>query len=1031
MRKFAFDLGHIGRRIICLMLVLVFVFVFSLLGGTSRAADSEGAGQPATTEEAASAGDDLSTPAPSEDKDIADAGEAPTDPAPSEGPANMAVISTSPSESEAEPASTPEVSEPAQDEAEPSAAAPSEDESAGADAEPTAPAGADTEPTAPAENDSPALAEQTIHADADGYRVAISGMMPEGAKIKLTAAGGSVAEKVADATGTEGDPVFAYDIKIIDAEGGEWQPEELDVNVSISGLELEKNDEVTMLHVLDDPEATDKAVAAGKARMVSGTGIDGGNKVAVTAPSISVDAEQGTVRFSTDSFSLYIIVTGTTSTVSGSETVAVDGTLTLKGHSGTSSSWTSDSTSIATVSGSGTNATVTAVSAGTTTIRHSYRSGGTHTEIWTITVTDQIGPALQALNAVNNYKMVLAVLNPSETTLPGEPGISGLSYDFVSKDYSGNFTAGQPLANSAAGYISTDIYTSAYVQGSVDGSNTVGVVDSTGVKTKALLQNIDWDKLSEYICDIHGLTDSSQYEVIPYVIKLQLSSNEWHVDCRLAKKANISLTYDLNIATGVTVNGIVTPSGQTGDGLNWTVAGSLQIGSTTRTLTAGSTTISSAQGYTLTFQGWKDQDGKWKDEEGNFYYPAGQSHSFTQNTVLSAQWTYSPAINTGYLDIKKLVTMGAGSSATAPANDTFNFTVTFGQSGTYSYVIYNAAGSPTGVTGSFTGTSGSVTLSANQFARFQVPSGTGYSVAETQKEYYTPSWSNQSGTVAGGSTVSAVCTNTYGQYNYHVYYYVDGVQTYDDTCTYGHTLTIRGNESREGYEFSGWTLHQGSINGAVISTAPATMSNYDIYAVGTFTIKTYTIHYHADRSGSADYATQNFTINSAPVTLAARNNDGVSYTLHGWYTNAAYTAQLGAPGSQQTYAALVALDTNSDKAIDLYGYTTYTLTVQKTGGRSGDTFIFDINGSDGASGSFTITGNGHAVLTARYGVTYTVAEKSGAGSWSWRYAAVGAQNATVTGDSTITVANNYTDDHWLGDVAHVLNNLLGITSSAS
>jgi hypothetical protein len=58
--------------------------------------------------------------------------------------------------------------------------------------------------------------------------------------------------------------------------------------------------------------------------------------------------------------------------ISGDTTIKVDGTTTLKGNSGSNHSWSSSDSSVATVVGNGSTATVTGVSGGSVTISHSY-----------------------------------------------------------------------------------------------------------------------------------------------------------------------------------------------------------------------------------------------------------------------------------------------------------------------------------------------------------------------------------------------------------------------------------------------------------------------------------------------------------------------------------------------------------------------------------------------------------------------------------------------------------------------------------
>ncbi len=174
----------------------------------------------------------------------------------------------------------------------------------------------------------------------------------------------------------------------------------------------------------------------------------------------------------------------------------------------------------------------------------------------------------------------------------------------------------QHYANNAltAGIIKTDVFTTlpGYTS-SFDGSNTGGIADATGVKTKAALNltdadyqaMLDWlyslaratassttkasfDTISNryflkagkdsgtadnlntlYTADKKNLadissTDIAKYEVIPYVVKLQTQKNTgWKVDCAIVPKAEyrVQYIYDLNTPQGLALEGLAAPSG--------------------------------------------------------------------------------------------------------------------------------------------------------------------------------------------------------------------------------------------------------------------------------------------------------------------------------------------------------------------------------------------------------------------------------------------------------------------------------------
>jgi|GEM_PF-492957 len=89
----------------------------------------------------------------------------------------------------------------------------------------------------------------------DGAVVTVTGNLPEGAEIRVQAVSEEVLAEIMEQVGA-GTPVFAYDITIIDGEGNEWQPDELGVTVSITGIETQtgENEEIEVAHVPEEGE---------------------------------------------------------------------------------------------------------------------------------------------------------------------------------------------------------------------------------------------------------------------------------------------------------------------------------------------------------------------------------------------------------------------------------------------------------------------------------------------------------------------------------------------------------------------------------------------------------------------------------------------------------------------------------------------------------------------------------------------------------------------------------------------------------
>lgn len=103
---------------------------------------------------------------------------------------------------------------------------------------------------------------------------------------------------------------------------------------------------------------------------------------------------------------------------------------------------------------------------------------------------------------------------------------------------------------------------------------------------------------------------------------------------------------------------------------------------------------------------------------------------------------------------------------------------------------------------------------------------------------------------------------------YYIRYNVDGVEKYADEHIYGDAISIRADESKEGYTFSGWDTE-----------LPATMPANDITVSGTFTINTYhfTLYVDGDVYFEKDYE-YGETIDKTEITDPTKEG----YTFTGW-----------------------------------------------------------------------------------------------------------------------------------------------------
>lgn len=172
--------------------------------------------------------------------------------------------------------------------------------------------------------------ENELTAELYGFTFTASGEIPEGASLVVTDPGVEVESRIQQdvlGIGELGDSTmgYAFDIKIVDAMGNEWQPEDLGVTISISGFPVE-NAAVEVFHILDTAEAIDTAVEENVANVVSVDNADGAfdAELAASAEAESVDADEvvytvvsgvqnmgDAISFPTDSFSAYYILTQT------------------------------------------------------------------------------------------------------------------------------------------------------------------------------------------------------------------------------------------------------------------------------------------------------------------------------------------------------------------------------------------------------------------------------------------------------------------------------------------------------------------------------------------------------------------------------------------------------------------------------------------------------------------------------------------------------------------------------------------------
>ena len=300
------------------------------------------------------------------------------------------------------------------------------------------------------------------------------------------------------------------------------------------------------------------------------------------------------------------------------------------------------------------------------------------------------------------------------------------------------------------------------MKNSADGTNTVGIIDTTGERTKAVVRNISWDTMLQKIAEkgnfkaTDGKTvttvNKDSYEILPYVVKLQTAfSLGWHVDCYIVPKANVTLSYNANFGDGVTANMFALPSPSAGVPTFNATVGTARVGSTD--IKNGTTITVSYQGsdHPATFKGWNTRS----DGRGTMYQP-GSTISVSSDTVLYAQWGYGMTLGSGYLEVYKSVVTAPGSKA-APTGTEFAMSVAFSKSGNISGGLYDYNGTYKGDVNS-----SSFKLKDGQYARFSVPKDETFTVTENSiPAGFTAMYDGNGAKIVDGATSTVTVTNTY------------------------------------------------------------------------------------------------------------------------------------------------------------------------------------------------------------------------------------------------------------------------------
>ncbi len=368
---------------------------------------------------------------------------------------------------------------------------------------------------------------------ADGITVNASveeGVFPEGTT--LTAEDVDIsyaAEKAQEALGDDKIlvGVAGVDITFFDADGNEIQPKDNSkVHVTLKWNESVEGDEFSVIHVQDDGNAEEVENVA--------------------------EANESAASFETDSFSIYVeagYTTASVNSIDGNTTVAVGETLSLRTSitNAYSHRWTSDNESVATVSGSGTNATVTGVSGGTATITHHYQYYSwtrERSESIEITVT---GPTkvYVYVSARGMSEEMLELLGIDPGTLDGN-GFFPAGEIYIDSDY----LSGKPASsNTGAALInSTEDWNT--VLSALSNMNTSTL---TGVYA-ANRGNVVSEYLAQAEADIDGYIGSGQTALFRWNMSTSYGfddqSVEYHLDLRFSTRQITFITGNNGIQSG-------------------------------------------------------------------------------------------------------------------------------------------------------------------------------------------------------------------------------------------------------------------------------------------------------------------------------------------------------------------------------------------------------------------------------------------------------------------------------------------------
>ena len=778
--------------------------------------------------------------------------------------------------------------------------------------------------------------------------VQIRGYLPTGAKLQMNAIAAPNVE-------FEGEgKVYAYDLSL------EWDGEKIQpgapVKVTFENVTLYPDGVVCVYHVLDTVAAIQSRLGASNVGAIPSTefGLSGSaaEQAALTATGEAgvvyveyfssedgtVSLGAGTVTITVNSFSPYYMVSGDTRQGSiDSEIITVndgadykiyvapgttirfyrsDGTYNywklsinagdygIGAKTGTASSpnkknigtgWTGSAIDIngyeyATI-------TIPAnLGSLTFTLESCQGAGTTRKDIGKVTIAVRsVSEVVSGALVSTTYPVFLACLQDS-TVIPGEPGVTSAGFYFLNSSYApqGGFPHFAPSGN---GVIASNIGSHPNFKASADGTNTMGLVDSTGKTTKAAASGINWDSALRGIVNAgssvkasDGVTVTSAnveyYEMLPYVIKLQTATSlGWHIDCMVVPKNTATLSYSLNLPGGNTVSGIALPAGVNKPTPFSVTVGAVAVNGTN--LSVGSK-VTTTDGRQFTFDGWyANASGTGNRVE------IGSNLQITGNTVLYAKWS-GGGYTIGTLVVGKTVTTAANSYDPDP-NQQFTFSIS-GLSGSYSYKIYDATTYSEISSGTMSNT---FTLLANQAIYISnVPVGT-YRITETNiPTHYEANPSYYDATIAGGVENSFVFNNIYENLKtYSVSGSIDdggNVTNSNQTVTHGSSSAAMTFTPKTGYEISSITVQKGTAKETVTVTE-ARKAGYTYAAqnnvTGPITVTVTTVLKKYPVTGSIDEGCE--VTNGDQMVSHGNNSTAMVFTPKTGYEISSITVKKG------------------------------------------------------------------------------------------------------------------------------------------